>query len=173
MLFIDKKAIYEERKHHNAVFVGYDENGQARQACERSTNTKGKRYRFTVKNSNSDYGFSYSGISSKIYVFECAIDMMSFITLNKENWQKDSYISLDGLSAKALLKALKINKNLQEIILCMDNDKAGVNARHRIKEALMANGYCNICSRLPENKDWNEDLIAGKNDAAKVKLDKT
>ena len=36
--FAKQHTLYEDKEHHNAVFVGVDENGVPRQASKRSTN---------------------------------------------------------------------------------------------------------------------------------------
>ena len=43
--FSKKRLIYDDAEHHNAVFVGMDENGVPRQAHKRSTNSFGKPFR--------------------------------------------------------------------------------------------------------------------------------
>lgn len=43
--FAKNRMLYEDKEHHNAVFVGVDENGIPRQAHKRSTTTFGKSFR--------------------------------------------------------------------------------------------------------------------------------
>ena len=42
--FAKQYTLYEDKEHHNAVFVGFDENGVPRQAHKRSTNSSEKHF---------------------------------------------------------------------------------------------------------------------------------
>lgn len=64
----------------------------------------------TVTGSDCRYGFCWRGESSKLYVFEAAIDLMSFVTLRNDEWKADSFLALDGLSSKPLLQFLEDQK---------------------------------------------------------------
>ena len=156
--FAKKRLIYEDAKHHNAVFVGVDENGVPRQAHKRSTNSFGKPFRITCEGSDTKYSFSHFGKSEKLFVFEAPIDLLSYLTLNPENWQQHSYIAMNGVYENAVLTALKNHSNLSEIILCVDNDEGGIDAVDRLTDILKEHGYENISRIAPENKDFNEDL---------------
>ena len=57
-------------------------------------------------------------------------------------------------------KRAKRNKNIQKIVLCLDNDNAGLEASKRIKETLEKSGYTNVRILGAENKDWGEDVKA-------------
>ena len=59
--FAKRKPLYEDKKHHNAVFVGVDENGVPRQAHKRGTATFGKSFRQTVEGSDTKYSFAHFG----------------------------------------------------------------------------------------------------------------
>ncbi len=156
--FAKNHTLYEDRKHHNAVFVGIDEDGVPRQAHKRGTATFGKSFRQTVKGSDTKYSFSHFGKSEKLFVFEAPIDLLSYLTLNSQDWQQHSYIAMNGVYENAVLTALKGHSNLSEIILCTDNDIGGINAADRLRDILKENGYPDIKRILPTNKDWNEDL---------------
>lgn len=156
--FAKNHTLYEDKEHHNAVFVGVDENGIPRQAHKRSTSTFGKSFRQTVEGSDTKYSFAHFGDSEKLFVFEAPIDMLSYLTLNPENWQKHSYIAMNGVYENAVLTALKGHKNLLEIVICTDNDIGGIDAADRLRDILSNNGYVDIKRILPTNKDWNEDL---------------
>ena len=51
--FAKQHTLYEDKQHHNAVFVGLDENGVPRQASKRSTNSFGKTFRITCEGSDT------------------------------------------------------------------------------------------------------------------------
>lgn len=158
--FAKQHTLYEDKKHHNVVFVGTDENGVPRQAHKRSTSTFGNTFRITCEGSDTKYSFSHFGKSEKLFVFEAPIDMMSFLTLYPQNWQKHSYIAMNGVYENAVLTALKNHSNLNEIVLCVDNDEGGIEAVDRLRDILAENGYSNVKRLAPEFKDWNEVLKA-------------
>lgn len=156
--FAKQHTLYEDKEHHNAVFVGVDENGVPRQAHKRSTNSYGKTFRITCEGSDTRYSFAHFGESEKLFVFEAPIDLLSYLTLNPENWQQHSYIAMNGVYENAVLTALKNHSNLEEIVLCTDNDEGGIDAVDRLTDILKEHGYENISRIAPENKDFNEDL---------------
>lgn len=156
--FARQHTLYEDKEHHNAVFVGFDEKGTPRQAHNRSTNSFGKTFRITCEGSDTRYSFAHFGESEKLFVFEAPIDLLSYLTLNPENWQQHSYIAMNGVYENAVLTALKNHSNLSEIILCVDNDEGGIDAVDRLTDILKEHGYENISRIAPENKDFNEDL---------------
>lgn len=158
--FAKQHTLYEDKEHHNAVFVGIDENGVPRQASKRSTNSYGNSFRITCQGSDTRYSFAHFGESKRLYVFEAPIDMMSFLTLYPKEWQKHSYIDMNGVYENAVLTALKNHSNLSEVILCVDNDEGGIEAVDRLKDILTENGYTDVKWLAPKFKDWNEVLKA-------------
>ena len=158
--FAKQHTLYEDKEHHNAVFVGIDENGVPRQASKRSTNSYGNSFRITCQGSDTRYSFAHFGESKRLYVFEAPIDMMSFLTLYPKEWQKHSYIDMNGVYENAVLTALKNHSNLSEVILCVDNDEGGIEAVDRLRDILNENGYSNVKRLAPPYKDWNEVLKA-------------
>lgn len=158
--FAKNHTLYEDMEHHNAVFVGVDEDGVPRQAHKRGTATFGRSFRQTVEGSDTKYSFSHFGKSNKLFVFEAPIDMLSYLTLYPENWQNHSYIAMNGVYENAVLTALKGHSNLSEIVICTDNDIGGIDAADRLRDILKEKGYADIKRLVPEFKDWNECLKA-------------
>lgn len=154
--FAHEKKLYECAEFHNAVFVGYDENGVPRHACKKST-LSNIGFRGNVESSEPEYSFHHIGVSDRVYVFEAPIDMLSYISMHKDNWQQHSYIALDGVASIALFHQLLQNDHLQNVVLCLDNDEAGIEARFRIADELRRLDY-DSSTLVPRNKDWNEDL---------------
>lgn len=110
---IKKQILYEESVHHNCVFVGNDMSGTARYAMMRGTLAYGDRqYKRELFGSKKQYGFRFGNqAANKIYIFESPIDAMSYASLRKnsgENWRDSNYLSLGGVSEKALEYFLKI-----------------------------------------------------------------
>lgn len=160
--FVAQKILYQEKEHGNIVFVGKDKEGTPKSACKKSTAEHTKGFRMTVAGSDCRYGFCWRGTNDKLYVFEAAIDLMSFITLKNDDWKTDSFLALDGLSSKPLLQFLEEQKNIHEIFLCLDYDAAGIEATDKLHDILAERGYASekIKREYPLYKDWNEQLKA-------------
>ena len=78
--FVHEKLLYED-KHHNCVFVGLDDSGEAKHAHIRSTNSEGQVFRMNIEGSASEHCFHKGGTDKSLYVFEAPIDLLSHITL--------------------------------------------------------------------------------------------
>ena len=164
--FAQKGLIYESRElstdktkeYHNAVFVGTDEHGVARHAHKRGIYTQGKSYRGNVEGCDPRCSFHWVGASDRLYVFEAPIDLLAFLTLYPEDWQRHSYVALCGTAEHAMLWMLEQNPKLQKIILCLDHDAAGIEAEGRLTDILREHGYTQVASLRSINKDWDEDL---------------
>ena len=92
--------------------------------------------------------------SSRIYVTEGVLDALSL-------WQAGirEVTCLHGLAGvssdfKELLKRHKT----QEVVLCLDADKAGAEASPRLQEAFSSLGLAVIVHKLPDGQDANEML---------------
>ncbi len=156
--FAHKGAIYEDKAHHNVIFVGMDENGVPKQAHARSTLSFGNTFRITIEGSDTKYSFAHFDENDKLYVFEAPIDMLSYITMHPQNWQDSSYIAMNGVYENAVLNALETHPQLDSIVLCTDNDEGGIDGAQRLCDILAENGFTDISREYPINKDWNEDL---------------
>lgn len=156
--FVNEKKIFETEEHHNTAFCGYDEKGEMKQMHLRST-LPGNRFFMDIDGSDKQYYFRHIGTNSDVYVFEAPIDMLSYITMNKENWQESSYVCLGGVAIDALKNVLSTNEQISKVYMCVDRDDAGDKTVKRIGDELNEMGY-EWERILPENKDWNEDLTA-------------
>ena len=158
--FVRKKMIYESAYYHNAVFVGYDSSGKPRHAHKRGTVTSNS-YKGNVAGSQPEFSFHWYGTSDKIFLFEAPIDMLSYISMHKENWKEHSYVASRSISDRVLFQCLKDNPNIKNVFLCFDNDEAGQTANKCIAEKLNS---MNIKSEIliPIHKDWNEDILNGE-----------
>ena len=155
--FVRRQMIYESADYHNAVFVGYDRNGVPRHVHKRSTGSK-STYKGNADSSMPEYSFHWHGTNEKIYLFEAPIDMLSFISMNKDGWRSYSYAASCSVSDRVLFQMMKDNPNIKTACLCMDNDEAGRKANRRISEKLLAQGIP-YKILVPAHKDWNEDLL--------------
>ena len=156
--WIGSGDIYEEKKHHNVVFVGRDADGIPRYAhCRGTGETK---YRGDVAESDKSYGFCHRGTDNQLFVFEAAIDLLSFIQLFPKDWKKRSYLSLGGISGVALRAFLSERPQITSVFLCLDNDQAGNEACEKLAVEI-PDGY-SVIRLKPSRKDWNE-ILCDKN----------
>lgn len=156
--FVHKGMIYESADYHNAVFVGFDSNGNAKHAHKRGTGSESS-YKGNVSGSHPEFSFHWSGQSDTLYLFEAPIDMLSFISMQKEGWRQHSYAASCSVSDRVLFQTLKDNPNIRQVVLCLDSDEPGQTAAKRIADKLFVQGTASEIL-VPVHKDWNEDLLA-------------
>ena len=150
--------IYEEKKHHNVIFIGRDADGIPRYAHCRGTGEM--KYRGDVAGSDKAFGFCHRGTDNQLFVFEAAIDLLSFIQLFPKDWKKRSYLSLGGVSSMALMSFLSERPQITSVFLCLDNDQAGNEACEKLAGEI-SEGYT-VIRLKPSRKDWNE-ILCDKN----------
>ncbi len=155
--FAHKRMIYESAQYHNAVFVGFDPDGVPRHANMRGTGSE-STFKGNADGSMPEYSFHWTGQSRYLLLFEAPIDMLSYISMHKKNWQRHSYAAACSVSDRVLFQMLKDNPNISEVFLCMDSDEPGQAAAKRISDKLFTQGI-NARILVPEHKDWNEDLL--------------
>lgn len=155
--FIRTGLIYESADYHNAVFVGNAPTGIAVHAHKRGTGSE-SRFKGNVTGSDPRYSFHWIGTDDTMFLFEAPIDLLSFISLHKNDWQSHSYAACCGVSDRVLLQTLKDNPNIATVYLCLDNDEAGQAANRRMAKKLLSQNI-NAKILVPTRKDWNEDLL--------------
>ena len=163
--FARKGLLYESADHHNAVFVGRDEQGEIRHLHARGTLT-GSHFRQTLPGSEKEYSFHWPGTSGKLYAFEAPIDLLSYISLHPEGWQEHTYVALCGVSAAPIHRLLETHPQLEEITLCLDNDEAGHKAARRIAAELLNEWNVTVSAEFPSQKDWNDELLTNRQEEA-------
>lgn len=147
------------------VFVGRDEQAEARFACIRGTHGK---LRKDIAGSDKRFSFCYppqAPGSRQLAVFEAPIDALSHATLQqRDGWQWNGYrLALCGTSPIALYAFLERHPEINRIVLHMDNDRAGVLNARKIKAAMQQKkSYRHI--RVSVNpprcgKDYNDKLL--------------
>ena len=165
---IEHRLLYESKEYHNAVFVGYDAGGVARYAALRGT-VGG----FKGEVSGSDKHFSFSICTQPspvtVHVFESAIDLLSYATLElraKRDWRRDALLSLAGVFKQkrekvvpvALSQFLADHPSVRTLCLHLDNDEIGRSAATGIMEGLADAPYQIINSPPKYGKDVNDQL---------------
>ena len=152
--FIAAGDIYEDAAHHNAVFVGRDADGHPRYASSRGIREK---FRQDAAGAEKAFGFAHRGTDKQLLVFEAPIDLLSFIELFPKNWQQHNYLSLGGVSGKALRQFLSERPDVERVFLCLDADKAGEDACKRLAGLLP--DTVSVTRIQPCMKDWNDVLV--------------
>ena len=152
--FIAAGDIYEDSSHHNVVFVGRDADGHPRYASSRGINEK---FRQDAAGAEKAFGFVHRGTDKQLLVFEAPIDLLSFIELFPKNWQQHNYLSLGGVSGKALRQFLSERPDVERVFLCLDADKAGEDVCKRLTALLP--DTVSVTRIQPCMKDWNDVLV--------------
>ena len=152
--FIAAGDIYEDAAHHNVVFVGRDADGHPRYASSRGIREK---FRQDAAGAEKAFGFAHRGTDKQLLVFEAPIDLLSFIELFPKNWQQHNYLSLGGVSGKALRQFLSERPDVERVFLSLDADKAGEDACKRL--AALLPDTVSVTRIQPCMKDWNDVLV--------------
>ena len=123
--FMGQKMIYQEAKHGNCVFVGYDSDGTAKYCAMRAASEKSS-FKMDAENSDKSYPFFHEGKSDLLIVSESPIDLMSHATLAKVyyslDWTRDHRVSLGCLWDGALERYLKNHPQIKRLVFAVDND---------------------------------------------------
>lgn len=168
---IQTKRLYESNDYRNAVFVGFDRHGTPKYATLRGTFSR--RYMGEANGSDKHYSFSIPARneSHKLHLFESAIDLLSYSTLellSGRDWQQENHLSLAGIYKPkqniaestlpaALLQFLKDHPYIDGIALHLDNDTAGRLAAKAI-QTILASTYT-VSDEPPKyGKDYNDYL---------------
>ena len=167
---LEQELIIESLPYHNAVFIGYDENKEPKYAAYRATNQS--RIMGDCTGSKKQYSFRLTAENTgEVHLFECAIDLLSFATLERmagRDWRTDNLVSLAGVylpkekiedstTPAALVKFLDEKPQIQKIFLHFDNDNAGRKASLALK-TILPSKYEVIDSPPPCGKDYNDFL---------------
>lgn len=148
MLFADNKS--------NCIFT----NDKNTFAFIRGT-YEGKRF-VGVKGDIDFIQYDYGNPETK-YLFESAIDALSFRSMNPE--ANGTYIVLNG---SALVNRIhEVTDQADKVYLCFDNDEQGAKFCDKISQQLL----CEVEIIKPVSKDFNEDLINGNYTSPKGSLD--
>jgi hypothetical protein len=177
---VQTKRLYEDGR-HNCVFVGFDGKGKAQYAMLRSSSPKSVFLR-EADGSDKRYAFAlpFHGDPDTVYLFESAIDLLSFATLRKEKWRSHNYLSLSGvyqprrtLDETPLPAALALHldeyPDMRHIVLCLDNDEAGRLAAQTIC-ALLPERYTTKLLFPEKGKDYNRQLQIEKGISPAVRM---
>lgn len=169
--------IYESRNepepgkaYINAVFVGFDAQGQHKYAALRGVNGD---FKGEATGSDKHYSFALPAMepSDSVHLFESAIDLLSYATLMKmsgKDYPTENLLSLAGVYQPqkdiskskvpaALTRFLEDNPQVIKVLLHLDNDYAGRMATKAIMTVLPEE-YETINRPPPVCKDINAYL---------------
>ena len=136
-------------------------------------------------------GFNFTrGYPDKLYFFEAPIDLVSYVSLNKNKLNNCRLISMDGLKEVTVLKQFvntlqelqRNGREIESVTLCVDNDTAGKEFIKKMKQYDLHDSNGNIIPlnvdipNLPEGKlkwDWNNQLKFEKNELLKKNIEST
>ncbi len=161
--FVHKKLIYESKQFHNIVFKGLDKNGNCKFASMRGVFDKGgKAFKCDVEGNDKTYGFNVvNKESSEVYVFEGAIDLMSYVDIHRGC--SANLIALGMLADAPLETFLKENPQITDIKFCLDNDEHGRRATKELLKKYYELGFDVEDVPPPKDvKDLNEWLVKNK-----------
>lgn len=156
----------------NVAFVGLDTHGTPKYTAVRGIRGD---YKGEAEGSDKHFPFKLTAntASSTVYVFEGAIDVLSYasiLQLNGKDWRAENLLSLGGIPPKtesdsvpsiprSITQYLKDNPHIKTAYLMLDNDEPGRHAANKIATAL----YGRISVHLfpsPQGKDYNDYLMS-------------
>lgn len=156
-MLIDMKIIYQysipynDKIINNIIFVNKE-----RDFAEVHGTSTYKSFHGIIPNSRKD-GFWWfqphpEQKTKVVYICEAAIDAISLYEIHKEQGKTNGsvYVSIAGCGKQQTIERLKKSP---KVILAVDNDDAGQKCRDRNSDLEYI---------IPNNKDWNEDLMAKK-----------
>lgn len=139
--FVKRGLIYESKAYHNIVFKGLDKKGNCKFASMRGVfDRDGKVFKCDVEGNDKSYGVNVVCAESReVYVFEGAIDLMSFVDIHRD--LRANLLAL-GMTADTPLETfLKENPQITDIKFCLDNDEPGRKATKELLKKYYELGY--------------------------------
>lgn len=155
----------------NVVFVGFDRKGEPRYVGLRGIGTD---FKGDGVGSDKHYSFGIPAAqpSSTLHLFEAAIDLLSYATLQKmdvRDWNAENLLSLAGIYQPkknieestipaALSRYLAEYPQIKKIVLRLDNDPPGRLAAETLK-TILPDRYEVETQPPPRGKDYNDCLM--------------
>ena len=169
---ISTGRLYESYPYHNVVFVGQDRNGKPRYANLRGI---GSDFIGDATGSDKHYSFGIPAVeeSDRLHLFESAVDLLSYGTMQKldgKDWRSENLLSLAGVYKPkarieesslpaALVQYLADYPHIRKVVLRLDNDPAGRIAAATIKTLLTKRYAVTVeIQPPPQGKDYNDCL---------------
>lgn len=161
--FVDRKMLYQDVR-GNCVFLAYGADGEPNFATFRGTLSE-RKFLGDIKGSDYTHDFYISNGADKLIVTESVIDAMSVMSILKgQNHDFQGYDYLVQAGTKkydAVLTQLQEHPQVNEVLLAMDHDIAGVKGMQKVQELIgefPEERKVSIHVPDPQYKDWNEVL---------------
>lgn len=166
-IFVEKL----KRTFTNVVFVGFDRKGEPRYVGLRGIGTDFKGD-YTGSDKHYSFGIPSETPSPVLHLFESAIDLLSYATLQKmegKDWNTENLLSLAGIYQPkknieestvpaALKRYLSDYPHIEKIVLRLDNDPPGRLAAKALK-TILPKQYAVEAEPSPQGKDYNDCLM--------------
>lgn len=155
---IKKGVISQEEKTGNVLFKYFDTDGKVIGAEKVGTSTEHK-FKGIATGSAGGHGFEVvRGTGEKAFLFESAIDMLSYLQMHSKELDNCRLVSMMGVKPNIVLDTmLRHNIAPENVFLCSDNDTAGNEFAQRLQEQ-----YHDMKRIITPDtyKDWN-DMLRG------------
>lgn len=155
---IKKGVISQEEKTGNVLFKYFDTDGKVIGAEKVGTSTEHK-FKGIATGSAGGHGFEVvRGTGEKAFLFESAIDMLSYLQMHSNELDNCRLVSMMGVKPSIVLDTmLRHNIAPENVYLCSDNDTAGNEFAQRLQEQ-----YPDMKRVITPDtyKDWN-DMLRG------------
>lgn len=112
------------------MLVGWDRDGAPRPGADQGV--RQRAFRYDAPGSDKAYGFRHMGGSGPLYVFEAAVDLMSYVSLYPKDWRQGNYLALNGTAEAALFRTLEEYPEVRGVVLALDNDAGGIEGVMRL-----------------------------------------
>ena len=166
---IKKGVISQEEKTGNVLFKYFDTDGKVIGAEKVGTSTEHK-FKGIATGSAGGHGFEVvRGTGEKAFLFESAIDMLSYLQMHDKELTDCRLVSMMGVKPNIVLDTiLRNNISPDHVFLCSDNDTAGNEFAQRLQEQ-----YPDMKRVITPDtyKDWN-DMLRGIPKAVEHETDK-
>lgn len=155
---VKKGVISQEEKTGNVLFKYFDTDGKVIGAEKVGTSTEHK-FKGNATGSAGGHGFEVvRGTGEKAFLFESAIDMLSYLQMHSNELDNCRLVSMMGVKPSIVLDTmLRHNIAPENVYLCSDNDTAGNEFAQRLQEQ-----YPDMKRVITPDtyKDWN-DMLRG------------
>lgn len=155
---VKKGVISQEEKTGNVLFKYFDTDGKVIGAEKVGTSTEHK-FKGIATGSVGGHGFEVvRGTGEKAFLFESAIDMLSYLQMHSNELDNCRLVSMMGVKPSIVLDTmLRHNIAAENVFLCSDNDTAGNEFAQRLQEQ-----YPDMKRIITPDtyKDWN-DMLRG------------
>ncbi len=170
---IARKLIAESTRYGSVLFLGYDDKGELKFCSWRATD--GTTNRKDVAGSDKTYTFRLvaEGKKDSVFVFESAIDLLSYATIlmaNGGDYKHENLLSVSGIYAPkgsyentkvpvSLTDFLSKNPQIKTVLLCYDNDDKGQRGAAALGYVLGGRYEVKFTPPPDGSKDYNDYLM--------------